>query len=106
MVCYDPAPVFQFRDYEDLKSAIAFFYESRKPTAALCPAPALLDVRLSDGTHLIEGRTMTGFASVEEDFSDAAVGQKVMPFQIEDEAKARNANYVQVGLLKALQYAT
>jgi putative intracellular protease/amidase len=44
---------------------------------------------------------MTGFANVEEDFSDAAVGQQVMPFRIEDEAKTRGANYIQAGLFKA-----
>lgn len=56
---------------------------------------------LSDGSHLLEGRTLTGFANVEEDFGDAAVGQAIMPFRIEDEARARGANFVQAGLFKA-----
>jgi len=47
------------------------------------------------------GRTMTGFANVEEDFGDAAVGRRIMPFRIEDEARARGANFVQGGLFKA-----
>ena len=94
--------MFQFREHADLKRAIAHFYEARKPTAALCHGIcALLDVRLSDGAHLLEGRTMTGFANVEEDFGDAAVGQRIMPFRIEDEARARGANYIQGGLFKA-----
>ena len=38
---------------------------------------------------------------MEEDFSDAFVGQKVMPFRVEDELKRRGANYVQGGLFKA-----
>ncbi len=58
-------------------------------------------MRLSDGSWLIDGRTMTGFANVEEDFGDAAVGQRIMPFRIEDEARARGANYIQAGLFKA-----
>jgi putative intracellular protease/amidase len=102
VVCGGQGPMFQFRDHEDLKRAIAHFYEARKPTAALCHGTcALLDVRLSGGAYLIEGKTMTGFANVEEDFGDAAVGRKIMPFRIEDEAKGRGANYIQAGLFKA-----
>jgi putative intracellular protease/amidase len=94
--------MFAFRDSEDLKNAIATFYEAKKPTAVVCHGTSgLLDVQLSDGSYLIEGRTMTGFANVEEDFSDAAVGQKVMPYRIEDEAKARGANYIQGGPFNA-----
>jgi putative intracellular protease/amidase len=102
VVCGGQAPMFQFREHADLQRAIARFYEARKPTAALCHGTcALLDVRLSDGSYLIAGRTMTGFANVEEDYGDAAVGQKIMPFRIEDEARGRGANYVQAGLFKA-----
>jgi putative intracellular protease/amidase len=102
VVCGGQGPMFQFRAHAGLQAAIARFYEARKPTAALCHGTcALLDVQLSDGSYLIAGRTMTGFANVEEDFGDAAVGQRIMPFRIEDEARARDANYVQAGLFKA-----
>jgi putative intracellular protease/amidase len=102
VVCGGQGPMFQFREHEALKSAIARFYEARKPTAALCHGvSALIDVTLSDGSHLVDGRTITGFANVEEDYSDAAVGQKVMPYRVEDELRARGANYVQAGLFKA-----
>jgi putative intracellular protease/amidase len=102
VVCGGQGPMFQFRDNEDLQRTIAAFYESEKPTGALCHGVcALLDVRLSDGSRLIDGKTITGFANVEEDFSDAAVGQRVMPFRIEDEARRLGANYVQAGLFKA-----
>jgi putative intracellular protease/amidase len=101
-VCGGFAPMFTFRDNEDLKKAIATFYEAKKPTAVVCHGTSgLLDVQLSDGSYLIAGKTITGFANVEEDFSDAAVGQKVMPYRIEDEAKKRGANYIQGGLFKA-----
>ena len=49
---------------------------------------------------LIEGKTMTGFANVEEEFADNYVGQKVMPWHIEDAAKERGANYIQGGRFK------
>ena len=102
VVCGGQGPMFQFRDHAGLQRLIAAFFEAGKPTAALCHGTcALLDITLSDGSSLIGGRTMTGFANVEEDFGDAAVGQAIMPFRIEDEARARGANFVQAGLFKA-----
>ena len=62
---------------------------------------ALIDVQLSDGTHLLEGRTVTGFSNREEVEADAAAGQPVMAWRIEDEARARGANYVEGGVWKA-----
>jgi putative intracellular protease/amidase len=102
VVCGGMAPMFQFREHEALRQAIAWFYEAERPTAVLCHGvAALIDVRLSDGSYLVEGKTVTGFANVEEDFSDRAVGQTVMPFRVEDELRRRGANYVQGGLFKA-----
>ena len=102
VVCGGQAPMFQFREHEELQRAIAHFYEQNKPTAALCHGTAaLLDIKLADGNWLIDGRTITGFANVEEDFSDAAVGQRVMPYRIEDQARERGANFIQAGLFKA-----
>ncbi len=102
VVCGGQGPMFQFRDHEDLKRAIARSFEAEKPTAALCHGvSALIDVRLSDGTYLVQGRTLTGFANVEEDYGDAAVGMTVMPYRVEDELRERGANFVQAGLFKA-----
>lgn len=89
-------------DPRDLKVAVARFYEAEKPTAALCHGvSALVDVRLSDSSYLVEGRTVTGFANVEEAAADEAVGTKVMPWRIEDALRERGANYVEGGLWKA-----
>jgi putative intracellular protease/amidase len=102
VVCGGLAPMWQFRENEDLKKTLASFFEAEKPTAVLCHGvSALIDVRLSDGSYLVDGKTVTGFANVEEDFSDASVGTRVMPFRIEDELRKRGANYVQGGLFKA-----
>jgi putative intracellular protease/amidase len=101
IVCGGQAPMFTFRDDPDLEGAIRAFYEAEKPTAALCHGvAALIDLRLSDGSSLIEGKTITGFANVEEDFADQVVGKQVMPWRIEDAARVRRANYVQGGLWK------
>jgi putative intracellular protease/amidase len=95
------SPMFTFRGHDELENALRTFYESAKVTSALCHGvAALIDVKLSDGSYLIDGKTMTGFANVEEQFADEWVGKKVMPWHIEDAAKERGANYVQGGRFK------
>jgi putative intracellular protease/amidase len=102
MVAGGQAPMFSFRDDSDLKRAIAHFYEVERPTAAYCHGTAaLVDVKLSDGSYLVAGKTVTGFANVEEDYGDAFVGQRIMPWRVEDALRERGANYVQAGLFKA-----
>ncbi|MDQ5833687.1 MAG: type 1 glutamine amidotransferase domain-containing protein [Actinomycetota bacterium] len=99
VVCGGQGPMYQFRENEALKRAIAAFFEAGKPTAALCHGvSALIDVRLSDGAALIADRTITGFANVEEDAADEAVGRQVQPWRIEDAARERGANYIEGGL--------
>ena len=102
MIAGGLAPMFSFRDDEDLHAAIRRFYESERPTCVYCHGTAaLVDLRLSDGSYLVAGKTVTGFSNAEEDFSDGFVGQRVMPFRLEDALRERGANYVQGGLFKA-----
>jgi putative intracellular protease/amidase len=102
VVCGGQGPMFSFRDNPDLQTALRRFYEAEKPTAALCHGvSALVDVTLSDGSYLVEGRTVTGFANVEEQAADEAAGTTVMPWHIEDALRERGANYVEGGLWKA-----
>ncbi len=102
MVAGGQSPMFTFRDNEDLHTALRTFYEAKKPTCAYCHGTAaLIDLKLSDGSYLITGKTMTGFANVEEAFADDYVGKRVMPWHIEDAAKERGANYIQGGRFKA-----
>ncbi len=89
------APMFSFRGDAALRRLFLAFLDAGKPAAALCHGTCLLlDLRRADGTPVIRGRRMTGFANSEEDFADQAVGQKVMPFRIEDEARALGAEFV------------
>lgn len=98
LVCGGQGPMFTFRDAARLHEILAEFYEAEKPVAALCHGVcALLDVRLSDGSLLIEGKTLTGFANAEEDIVDEMVGQPVVPFRVEDEAESLGAHYVTAG---------
>jgi putative intracellular protease/amidase len=62
--------------------------------------------KLGNGQPLAKGKTVTGFANVEEDFADNVVwsmnllprDKHVMPWRIEDELKRLGANYIQAGL--------
>jgi putative intracellular protease/amidase len=102
MVAGGQAPMFSFRDDQHVHGALRRFYESERPVCVYCHGTAaLVDLKLSDGSYLVAGKTVTGFSNVEEDFSDTFVGQQVMPFRVEDELKHRGANYVQGGLFKA-----
>jgi len=101
MVCGGQSPMFTFRNDETLQRLLAAFYEAEKPTVALCHGvAALVDTKLSDGSYLIAGKTITGFANVEEEEADRIVGKQVMPWRIQDAATERGANYIQGGLWK------
>ncbi len=101
------APMFTFEQATMLHERFVAFYEAGKIAAALCHGTAVLAfARLSNGEPLVAGKTVTGFANVEEDFADAAVwsmgllprDRHVMPWRIEDRLEALGANYVQAGM--------
>jgi len=61
-----------------------------KPVAAVCHAPAVFrHAKAPDGSPLVQGKSVTGFANTEE----AAVGlTNVVPFLVEDELKKMAAS--------------
>lgn len=81
-------PMYTFRGNEALEKLFAAFYESGKPSAAVCHSTCLLlEATGSNGDLLVRGKTWTGFANSEEDFADQAVGQAIQPYRIQDEAQ-------------------
>lgn len=90
------SPMYTFRGNQPLQKFVADFYETGKPTALVCHATCvLLEARLANGKHLVEGRTWTGFADSEEQYADRLVGRKIQPFWIETEArKMANTNFI------------
>lgn len=81
-------PMYTFRGNKDLEKLFVDFYESGKPSAAVCHSTTLLlEAKKSNGELLVKGKTWTGFADAEEDYADQAVGQKIQPYRIETEAK-------------------
>jgi putative intracellular protease/amidase len=101
------APMFNFEQATGLHRKFVAFHAAGKVAAALCHGVAILAyAKGSDGEYLAKGKTVTGFANVEEDFADNAVwsygmlprGKHVMPWRIEDRLKEIGANFVQAGL--------
>ncbi len=99
--------MFSFESATDLHTKFAAFYDAGKIAAALCHGVAILKyAKSAHGELIAKGKTVTGFANVEEDFADEAVwgmnlmprDKHLMPWRIEDELKRLGANYVQSGL--------
>lgn len=99
-------PMFTYEKAIELQKKFAQFYEAGKIACALCHGSSVLRfARLSNGEYLVKGKTVTGFANVEEDFADNAVwsmkllpsDKHVTPWRIEDELKKLGANYIQAG---------
>ena len=67
------------------------FYNTQKPIAFVCHAPAaLIHVKAENGQPLVEGKKVTGFSDSEEE----AVGlTKIVPFLLEQELKKLGAHY-------------
>ena len=107
------SPMFTFEKATGLHAKFAEFYEAGKIACALCHGVSLLRyTKLRNGQLLAKGKTVTGFANVEEDFADNAVwsmnllprDKHVTPWRIEDELKKAGANYIQAGLWRGFAY--
>lgn len=81
-------------------------YESVKIACALCHGVSLLRfAKLSKGEYPAKGKTVTGFANVEEDYADNAIWRRnllsrdkhITP-RVEDTMREIGANYIQAGL--------
>lgn len=72
---------------------IADFASKGKVVSAVCHGPAVfVNVKLADGTHLLQGKEVTGFSNVEEDQVQLTAA---MPFLLETElGKASGGKYV------------
>lgn len=103
------SPMFTMEKAVEVQKKFVEFYEAGKIACALCHGVAILKyAKLSNGQFLAKGKTVTGFANIEEDFADEAVwsmgllpkDKHVMPWRIEDALREIGANYIQAGLWK------
>ncbi len=90
-------PMYTFRGNKELEKLFAAFYENGKPSAAVCHSTTLLlEAKKSNGELIVKGKTWTGFADAEEEFADKAVGMKIQPYRIEEEARKISATLFKV----------
>ncbi len=88
-------PLWDLTDNPESIALIEAFVRDGKPVAAVCHAPtALTNARQPDGSFLVAGKNVTGFANSEED----AVGlSDVVPFLLENRLRERGGNYRKTG---------
>ena len=84
-------PLWDLAADRDSIALVEQLYAAGKPVAAVCHGPAVLrHAKAPDGTPLVRGKAVTGFANSEE----AAAGlTNVVPFQVEDALKANGGKY-------------
>jgi len=83
--------MWDFPENIQLQKITAQLYENNGIVSAVCHGTAgLLNVKLSDGNHLIKNKKITGFSNFEEKI----VGKtKSVPFLLQDKIEFINANY-------------
>jgi putative intracellular protease/amidase len=88
--------MWDFPENAALSTLAQKIYERGGIVAAVCHGPAaLVNIRLSDKSFLIDGKNLTGFSNAEE---TAAGLEKVMPFLLEDRLRARGAAFTNAPL--------
>ena len=90
--------MWDFADNEALARIAAHIYEDGGVVSAVCHGPAgLLNVKLSNGDYLLDGKTVSGFTNEEE----KATGlDQVVPFLLETEMRARGGQFEKAGRWK------
>jgi putative intracellular protease/amidase len=84
------APVADMPDNPTVQKILSAMYDKGGVVSAVCHGPvSLINVKLKDGSYLIDGKNVTGF-SITEEF-DYARGD--VPFELEDALRKRGANY-------------
>jgi putative intracellular protease/amidase len=83
-------PMVDIANNPQIQRAIERAWQGGKIVAAVCHGPpALLGVKLEDGTPLVKGRKLTGFSNAEE----LGYAQADVPFLLEDALRAEGAVY-------------
>ncbi|TAZ37818.1 type 1 glutamine amidotransferase domain-containing protein [Rhizobium ruizarguesonis] len=83
-------PMWDLVDNQDSISLIESFYDSGKPVAAVCHAPAVLHRVRYNGAPIVKDKRVTGFANSEEEEVQLT---HVVPFLVEDELKRLGGRY-------------
>ena len=89
------APMVDMPDNQIVQAAIASTYERGAVVGAVCHGPvSLLNVKLSDGSYLINGKNITSFSNDEEE----NYAKEDVPFMLETALRENGANYSSVAV--------
>lgn len=86
-------PMVDMPENPDVQRAIATSYERGAVVGAVCHGPvSLLNVKLSDGTPILQGKTISSFTNEEEE----GYAKADVPFLLESAIKAQGAKFLSV----------
>lgn len=86
-------PMVDLLDNKIVNNWITKFHETGKIISAVCHGSVVfLNVKLSNGNFLIEGKKITSFTTAEEKIKKHHLGQ-IIPFLLDDALKNRGANF-------------
>ncbi|MBO9567063.1 MAG: type 1 glutamine amidotransferase domain-containing protein [Niastella sp.] len=86
-------PVVDMPENQTVQKILAAMYEKGKVVSAVCHGPVcLINVKLKDGTYLVDGKKITGF-SITEEFDYA---REDVSFELEDALRKRGADYTSI----------
>lgn len=84
--------MWDFADSAAIDKVTRTIYERGGIVSAVCHGPAaLVNVKLSDGKYLVDGKTLTAFTNAEEAEVQAT---DIVPFLLETELKNHGANHI------------
>ncbi|SMC63634.1 type 1 glutamine amidotransferase domain-containing protein [Moheibacter sediminis] len=79
--------MWDFADNLELAKIASEIYEKNGIVSAVCHGPAgIVNIKLSDGKYLVDGKKVNGFTNEEE---EAVKLTKIVPFLLEDKLKER-----------------
>jgi len=84
------APVVDMPENKTVQKILSSMYDSGKVVSAVCHGPvSLINVKLKDGSYLVDGKKVTGFSIAEE----MNYAKEDVPFELEDALKERGGIY-------------
>ncbi len=85
--------VWDFPENKELQKIAATIYESGGIVSSICHgAAALINLKLRDGSYLIDGKDVNSFTDEEE---REAGNEKIVPYLVESKLRERGANFHQ-----------
>ncbi|SDF60233.1 Putative intracellular protease/amidase [Dyadobacter soli] len=87
------APVVDMPENQTVQKILSSMYDKGGVVSAVCHGPvALINVKLKDGSYLVDGKSVTGFSIAEEE----NYAKEDVPFELETALKSRGAKYSRV----------